>query len=73
MNQKNKVYLYLIIGCVIGIVITMIPTMLMGKSFANTSSMGELYSIEFTMRVISSIIGLVVIYDTVKAFNKSTF
>jgi len=73
MNQKNKIYLCLIIRCVLGIIITLIPTILTGNSFVNTNSMGELYTAEFIMRVITYIIGVLVIYDTVKTFNKSIF
>lgn len=61
-----------IIGCIIGILIIFIPTIITGYFFANSTAIGGLYISEFIMRVISSILGLVVIYDAIKQFNKST-
>ena len=49
----------------------LIPTIVTGFSYSNTNAMGALIVSEFTMRVVSYIIGLLVIYDSIKTLNKS--
>jgi len=72
MNLKDKKVLFTIIGCVIGIIIMMVPSLLTGFSYRNSNSMGGLLTSEFIMRGASYIIGLLVIYDSVKMLNKFT-
>ena len=71
MNSKSKKNLIVIIGCIIGIIIMLIPTLITGNSFSNSTAIGGLHISEFIMRVVSYIVGLLVIYDSIKTFNKS--
>lgn len=71
MNLKSKKLLLSIIGCIIGIIIMLVPTLVTGFSYSNTNAMGGLIVSEFTMRVVSYIVGLLVIYDSIKTLNKS--
>ena len=49
----------------------LIPTLITGNSFSNSTTIGGIHISEFIMRVVSYIAGLVVIYDSIKTFNKS--
>ncbi|WP_040194264.1 hypothetical protein [Clostridium culturomicium] len=71
MNLNGKKIVLTVIGCIIGVVIMLVPTIVTGFSYSNTNAMGGLIVSEFTMRVVSHIIGLLVIYDSIKTLNKS--
>lgn len=71
MNLKSKRNLIVVIGCVIGFIIMLTPTLITGNSFSNSTAFGGLLISEFIMRVVSYIVGLLVIYDSIKAFIKS--
>lgn len=61
----------LISSIIIGILIALTPTIIVGGTYATTNAMGCLLVSEFLIRNIAIIIGLLVIYDGVKNYKKS--
>lgn len=62
---------YLTITLFIGVLIMIVPSLVTGRFFYDeTKVMGALLVSEFIMRTVSIIIGLLVIYDTIKKFQK---
>lgn len=58
----------LIVNILLAIVVIYVPTIIIGRSYGETSYMGSLLTAEFIMRVISFIIGLLIIYDSIKKY-----
>ncbi|VIR04120.1 Uncharacterised protein [Streptococcus pneumoniae] len=69
MNKSNNV-IYLTAGIIIGILICFIPNFITGRMYDEVEVMGPLLVGELLIRCISMIVGLFVIYDTVKNFFK---
>jgi len=67
MNLKKISY----IGCIIGVLIMLAPILVTGNFLLiNSNAIGALLVSEFIMRVISLIVGLIIIYDSIKTLNK---
>ncbi|MEW8995718.1 hypothetical protein [Clostridium sp.] len=49
----------------------LILTLITDNSFSNSTAIGGLHISEFIMRVVYYIVGLLVIYDSIKTLNKS--
>ncbi|MFL2098476.1 hypothetical protein ACEN4P_10390 [Marinilactibacillus psychrotolerans] len=68
MKKGASDILYLVIGFSIGILILISPVIITGTWYDIESTLGGLLIAEFLMRTSALIIGLLVIYDTVKSF-----
>lgn len=69
MNMNLKKISY--IGCIIGVLIMLAPILVTGNFLLiNSNAIGALLVSEFIMRVISLIVGLIIIYDSIKTLNK---
>lgn len=66
INQKT----ILVINIIIGILITLSPTIITGHMYDEVHTIGPLLVADFTMRTISLIIGLLVIYGSIKNYTK---
>lgn len=60
----------LIVSFIIGILIILTPTIIVGRFYNTNLVMGSLLTSEFVMRNISLIIGLLIIYDGIKNFAR---
>lgn len=65
--QKQKVIL-LIITILLAIIVMLIPTIIIGQSYGETSYMGNLLIAELVMRITSFIVGVLIIYDGIKKY-----
>lgn len=65
--QKQKVIL-LIITILLAIIVMFAPTIIIGHSYGETSYMGSLLTAELVMRIISFIVGVLIIFDGVKKY-----
>lgn len=68
MKKGASDILYIVIGFSIGILILISPVIITGTWYDIESTLGGLLIAEFLMRTSALIIGLLVIYDTVKSF-----
>lgn len=68
MNKK-RMFLS-IIEIIIGVVIIFAPTIITGKNYNVNETMGDLLVAEFVLRTLSFIIGLIIIYLSIKKFDK---
>ncbi|GEQ32637.1 hypothetical protein [Marinilactibacillus psychrotolerans] len=68
MKKGASDIFYLVIGFSIGILILISPVIITGTWYDIESTLGGLLIAEFLMRTSALIIGLLVIYDTVKSF-----
>lgn len=68
MKKVASDIFYLVIGFSIGILILISPVIITGTWYDIESTLGGLLIAEFLMRTSALIIGLLVIYDTVKSF-----
>ena len=69
-NKKNNKLISIILSLIIGILIAIIPNFITGESYNPDKIMGNLLVADLILRVISPIIGLIVIYDGIKTFFK---
>lgn len=70
INVKDNINIYLIIKIVLGILIMLAPVIITGRFYNETSIIGPLLISEYLMRTSSFIIGLLVIYDSIKSNSK---
>ena len=65
--SKQKVMLF-ITTIALAIITMFIPTIIIGKSYEETSYMASLLTAELIMRIISVIVGTLILYDGIKKF-----
>ncbi|MFD0051502.1 hypothetical protein ACFVHQ_19650 [Actinomycetes bacterium NPDC127524] len=68
--MKNASILYRIVNLILGIIIIFVPTIISGHGYSEEKTMGTLLTADYILRVVSSIIGLLVISYTIKGFLK---
>lgn len=59
-----------VINIILGIVIIFAPTIIIGHGYNDEKIMGTLLVTDYTLRVVSLIIGLLVINVAIKGFSK---
>jgi|HigsolmetaAR202D_1030399.scaffolds.fasta_scaffold137295_1 hypothetical protein len=67
MNQ-NKKALFLVIGIILGLFIALSPVIVTGHWYNVSKVMGNLLVADFSLRTISIIIGIIVIYLAVRRY-----
>ena len=70
MKVNLKKNIFLIFGCILGILIILIPAFLTGSLFLMSSYSNGLDIADHTMKVIAPMVGLLVIYDSIKTYIK---
>lgn len=60
----------LIINLILGVIIIFVPNIITGHSYDINNNMGSLLVSEFIMRVITFVIGLLVISFSIKNYSK---
>lgn len=71
MKSNVRKLLICIINFVISILIIFAPTIITGHLYNESKIMGGLLTADFTMRTISLIIGLLIIFSTIQTLFKS--
>lgn len=67
MKQSKKI---LTVGIIIGLAIILMPLIITGHTLKSTPAIGNDYSIQILLWGISPIIGLLVLYDSIKLYMK---
>ncbi|WP_079708914.1 hypothetical protein [Paraliobacillus ryukyuensis] len=70
MNKNIKNFILLIVGIIVGLVIAFSPVIITGTWYNVERTIGNLLIAEFVLRTSSIIVGLLVVYDTVKTFSR---
>lgn len=60
----------LVINIIIGVIIALSPIIITGRMYNETNTLGTLLITEFIIRTLSLIIGLLVIYNSIKNYSK---
>ncbi|MFL2095555.1 hypothetical protein [Marinilactibacillus psychrotolerans] len=68
MKKGTSDIFYLVLGFSIGVLILLSPVIITGSWYDIESTLGGLLIAEFLMRTGALVIGLLVIYDTIKTF-----
>lgn len=67
MENKKKV---LKIGIVIGIIIMLVPLIITGHTLNNSPAVGSYFTAQLVLWIVAPIIGLIVMYDSLKNYYK---
>mgnify|MGYP006357011489 CR=1 len=70
MKTNSQKIIFLIIGCVLGILIILIPALITGSLYLDYHLMAGLDIADYTLKIVSPMVGLLVIYDTIKTYFK---
>ncbi|MGY0694842.1 hypothetical protein ACW2QC_19010 [Virgibacillus sp. FSP13] len=68
--MKNNSLIAFFINLIIGVIIIVAPVIITGRFYNENEVMGSLLVSEFVMRTTALIIGLLVIYDSIKRYFK---
>lgn len=66
MNLKSKKNAIFIINCILAVLIMFAPVIITGHFYDTSKLLGGLLISDFVIRTVSLIIGILVIYDSIK-------